>query len=351
MRTKEEVTQGTIYKRGGIYWLEYRVRGERIALSLKTRNGETATAKRKAIIEKAKAGLWTGTDYPLESLAELARTSYTAKGRPATLVEVERTVKLFVASCPAKTLSGVTRAHVDAYVAGRRAEGVRAKTINKELDLLRATMNRLHPGGVNPFSKYGRLREDDSQEVPALPTVLVAQYLAVARGWVRDQLAFLGYIGCRPSTMALVRVGDVRLQTGIVRVQHWKTVQTVRDRYVEVPIPEALRGILRRLVEGRNGEELLFERKAKNGMMKALKALARRHKLPPITRRQLRHTWATQSLGKTGDIRGVMEVGGWRNMKTLQRYAEADMAARRRVVESVSYEEGEPTSSGGGSNP
>jgi len=332
------MTKGTLYKKRGIWYWEYRDNGKRCYRCLETRSGETAIARRNAILKAESPKKWpTGTDHPLESFSKLVETSYTARGRSSTAAEAIRTVKRFVELCPVKTLSHVTRLHVDAYVAARRKAGVVGKTINKELDLLRASVNRLSPGAANPFSRYGRLREDDSEEVGAVPEDVVARYLAVAKGWVRDQLLFFCYVGGRPSSLVEARVGDVRWQTGIIRVRLWKTSRTLRDRYAEVPIAPEIEPTLRRLCEGKDKEDSLFPYRAKYGLLKSLATLAKNHGLPKITRRSLRHTWATQ-LAKNGtDMKTLMELGGWKSERMVLRYMNSDLSLKRKAIGAIQY--------------
>ena len=199
---------------------------------------------------------------------------------------------------------------MDSYVTGRRAAGTKAKTVNKELDLLRASINSLCPGAPNPFAKYGRLREDDSRMVEALPLEVVARYLAVATGWVKDQLLFIATTGARLSTLRQMRLGDVRWQADYMRLPLWKTSQSTHDRYTDVPIPKTLREMLIRLTHGKAPEKLRFPYRVKAGLQKALNSLARRHTLPHAHPHQFRHTWATETLKRTGGIKAVMEIGG-----------------------------------------
>jgi len=238
------VTFGCLYRRGRVWWWEYRKDGKRRYESLETTSKDTANSLRKSLYKTYQSQLWPdGADHPMDAMEGLVKLSYQARGRPGTILEVVRTVKRFVSTCPIKTLSQVTRAHVDGYVAARRSEGAKAKTVNKELSLLRASVNRVSPDARNPFSKYGALREDDSRFVEAADPGVVAMYLQHATGWVRDELLFLWVYGVRKSTMNILRVRDVDLRQGIVRLTLWKTCRSIQDRYLDMPIDESVRPI------------------------------------------------------------------------------------------------------------
>lgn len=196
MRTPEPYTRGFICRRGKIWRREYRQPEHRRWPPLKTSSRQTAEARRRALITRLESSeLPDATDPVLGAVAELVRVSYEARGRPATVIETTRTWQRFAEDCRAHTLSRATRADVDAYVATRRKNGAWAKTLNNKLQLVRAGVNRLWPGPKNPLAKYGKLREDDSQEVGAVDPTLIAEYLKAPRGCVGEEPTFLALMG------------------------------------------------------------------------------------------------------------------------------------------------------------
>jgi integrase len=51
----------------------------------------------------------------------------------------------------------------------------------------------------------------------------------------------------------------------------------------------------------------------------------------------LRHTGASRMLANGTDVKTVMLIGGWRNLKVMERYLHPDTSAARRAVESIAH--------------
>jgi hypothetical protein len=133
-----DVTTGALYKRGKIWHWEYRVDGRRKYKSLKTTSKEIAMAKRRTLLAQLQEhiGALNGNNHPLPIWEKLVETSYKAKGRPATLPEVMRAVREFIAVCKASTLAGITSPDIDALVSQWRTRGLKAQTANTRIGLL-----------------------------------------------------------------------------------------------------------------------------------------------------------------------------------------------------------------------
>jgi site-specific recombinase XerD len=79
----------------------------------------------------------------------------------------------------------------------------------------------------------------------------------------------------------------------------------------------------------------------RNGRAKAVKALikAGRHQdaglLAQVTQHWLRHWFATHTLKLTGDVRLVMDQGGWLDVRSVMRYAHDVPSVRRRAINAL----------------
>jgi len=104
-----------------------------------------------------------------------------------------------------------------------------------------------------------------------------------------------------------------------------------------MPITKGLRDAIQPNANGKPPGDPLFSRKAKHGLRNAIHTLARRYALPPIHPHQIRHAWADETLKRTGDIRAVMDLGGWKKLTTMQRYLSSDLERKRRVIESLGF--------------
>jgi integrase len=360
--------------RGDTYWVSIRRNGKRIRYSLNETSEKVAIAKFKAAVAAEEAKLPERTpsdDLTLAAFVSATTASYTS-GPARTLPEVERPVKVFVeiagdptrlpaGTRPATRLSEITRRHVDAFVNARRAEGCTAATVNKDLDMLRAAVNRLTDGD-NPFSASGRggvkrLPERDSTKVGPIPADALTRYIALAteadcrtrnvgaavarpeaREWARDVLLFLANHGARGGGFKALRVSDVNLAEGTVAVPLPKTHTHPENRSVLHALSPAVAAMLERRIAGKGPEELVFGGGAKNRLNKALNRIHGRHpELPKLTPHMIRHTWATTALERGMNPRTVMELGGWSDLTMLKRYATPDMESKRRVAATVDF--------------
>ncbi|MBI4397024.1 MAG: tyrosine-type recombinase/integrase, partial [Elusimicrobia bacterium] len=52
----------------------------------------------------------------------------------------------------------------------------------------------------------------------------------------------------------------------------------------------------------------------------AFKKAVRRLGFPRTRIHDLRHTWATRYMEKTGDLYGLMRLGGWKDLKSVDKY-------------------------------
>ncbi len=145
--------------------------------------------------------------------------------------------------------------------------------------------------------------------------------------------------------MYRLRVRDVQWEDDNLHLTLWKTMRTVENRFTDVPIPAPLVSILRDLTAGKQPDDLVFIEPYRSWLQHRMISLSKKCKLPHAHPHQLRHSWATAALQQTGDIRAVMESGGWTNMEMLKRYTKPNRAAKRRVMDAVQYHSPEPTAS------
>jgi integrase len=150
--TAKEGKEVMIFKRGGIYWCDFTVNGERYRISLETTVRREATNGERGKIKKAENGLLAAT------LSESARATFAEAidawlewrrsgiGRKKPLsaqslkTEKERgsVVKKFLGSLPVKKIQAGT---LHEYIASRRAN-VSAGTVNRELDVIRGVLKQ-----------------------------------------------------------------------------------------------------------------------------------------------------------------------------------------------------------------
>lgn len=393
-RAKREDTKG-LTNRNGIWYLNLMVNGKRERGCLKTTSLDLARKLRDEKLAELEAvsGL-SDVNMPLPAFAKAAVASYEV-GPKGTLGEVERAVKRFVALCsdPAapefrvERISEVRRPHVDALLKRLRGAGLTAKSVNKDLDLLRAAWNRLAPELANPFrggpGGVRRLPEKDSRTVPALPLEDLRAYFdyamaldgaddlpetggslpparwlgsarrpgwagdrptdlarvrRAAREWFRDMFLFVLCTGARIGGAYALTRRDVHFAENVVDVPLPKTHRSAKDRTTRHWMIAPVRAMLARRCADLAEGDLVFGKHAKYAFAKMLARIRGRHPdLPACTPHQLRHSWAT-IIGRHTDRRVAMTLGGWTKEDMLNRYDDPDMKAKRAALEAFAAE-------------
>jgi integrase len=88
------------------------------------------------------------------------------------------------------------------------------------------------------------------------------------------------------------------------------------------------------------GTEGLVFRGQRGGMLhnldRVLRTAAKRAKLTDLSFHCFRHEWASRFVKNGGDLRGLMDIGGWRKIEMVTRYAHADFEKARSVMEASS---------------
>jgi integrase/recombinase XerC len=133
----------------------------------------------------------------------------------------------------------------------------------------------------------------------------------------RSPYLLLYYTGMRPSEVLRLQAKDIDLKQESIVVRKSKT-----KAYRILPIhPEIMNPLKRLLKKKKTSDPVLTPISFRNGLRRALKTL----KLPEnsVTQYQFRHTFATEVLEKTGDIRLVQQLLGHASIQTTTIYATA----------------------------
>jgi integrase len=140
---------------------------------------------------------------------------------------------------------------------------------------------------------------------------------------------FLVYTGRRIGEAVRLEWGDVDLRAGVATIGRTKNGDPIAV-HMPAPLYEALANLPGKR-EGR-----VFGYQHRWSVYDPLREVCRRAKVPYLPPHALgRHTFATwmRRYGRL-DLRGLMEAGGWRDVKSVARYAhvtadEAGLAADR----------------------
>ena len=197
-----------------------------------------------------------------------------------------------------------------------RTKKVQPATANRELDVLKAMLTAAVPKYLvaNPLAGMKRLRVRR-----AAPAVLShedeARLLAVLDP--PDQAIIIAAVD------TLVRLSDlVKLKWAQDHGEYWEIHDPKAEPY-KVPVSTRLRKALDALP--RSGPRIFAHRSSPNAVALMFRLACNDAKIQigrgrGLTFHGLRHTGATRALAAGASIRDVMALGGWRDMKSMQRY-------------------------------
>jgi len=282
----------SIYKRGDVWWIQYRVGGRNVQRSLDTESEQLAKLKLKqmeGLHASGQLGLPSRT--PIAPFLEVfcqhlqqrrSKTSYradisylrkffgplcealkTKAGREAEkngelVADGEATIP--ASSVPVRYLEDVTPGLVNHFISGRiETDGIAPKTANRTRELLHVMFNYAikHHGFVSPIRGTRNPIENVDRRPEPAPKIRFLELEEVAgqlkllrkRPVLRTAVAILIYAGLRREECLWLTKDDVDLDQRIIRVrakteggESWQP-KTRRNR--AVPISNALLAILK----------------------------------------------------------------------------------------------------------
>lgn len=262
----------------------------------------------------------------LSDLIENSYRHHSARGKLPWARETWRIWKQHVSpilgDMPAKDLS--TR-HQELYRTKRMGEGACPGTINRELQILRRAykLGNMHePPLVDRVPYFLMAKLNDARKVFIDMDTLGRLRSEATRhsAWMRAAIEMAYAFGWRRGELVGLKVGDVDLFDGTVRLQ---TSKNGEPR--EAPLSPALRVLIEPLVKGRKQDELLFSHTlgsfsyAWRQVRKAAGAEDKRF-------HDIRRTSARVKRAAGVPTSTIMELQGWKTEAMFRRYAIVDRA-------------------------
>lgn len=233
-------------------------------------------------------------------------------------------------------LDAIDQPVVREYTTARLRSKIKPTTVNRELDVLKSLLVAAVPKylAVSPIAGMKRLRSVS----PVTGVLTFAQERALLKVMSPQERAVL-----IAGLDALLRLSDLcRLQWKHDKGTHLEIVDPKVAAYT-VPVSQRLRKALDSLNRDAGPYVFGYLRKRRHGRPgpNAIIALfheaCRRANVPHgrpegVTFHSLRHTGATRALAVPGtSLRDLMALGGWRDLKSVQRYTRPTQADRTLV--------------------
>jgi integrase len=233
-----------------------------------------------------------------------------------------------------RTLEEVTAGELD-KIRTERLKTVSPATVNREMAFLKHVYNVAVRDGkteTNAVAKLRMLREP-SGRVRYLSDEEEARLMAaLSTDADRDRVTVLLHTGFRRGELLSLRWRDVDFKAGVLTVPKSKNGETRH-----VPMTSTVKGILARLPRSLNPSTLVFPNSEGNRDLrwakKTVPAALRTAKIEDFRFHDLRHTFASRLAMEGADPLTIKELGGWKTLSMVQRYAHLSPSHCRSAIE------------------
>lgn len=223
----------------------------------------------------------------------------------------------------------------DADDKDKKPRPVTPATVNREYAFLKHVFNIAIRDGKterNPVAKLKMLREpsgrvrylSDEEE-----TVLFAKLLTDES---RDRVRVLLQTGLRKSEFLGLRWKDVDLKAGMLTIPRSKHGETRH-----VPLTSEVRSIISRRPRSLDATALIFPNSLGNVDLhwaeKDFPDAVEEAEIEDFRLHDTRHTFASRLAMEGVDILAIKELGGWKTLSMVQRYAHLSPGHQRRAIE------------------
>ena len=331
---------GSIYKRGGVYWIKYYVNGVPYAESTGCSLKEDAKAYLRETNLKIRKPDWLPPEkarITVGSLVDDRLKLYTLQGKTGMYDDAEACWRLHLkAFFEHLRADKIGTQDFRTYQTQRLSEGAKNATINRELQLIGAAFKAAfyhEPPKVQRIPKIEWLPEDNARRVfieadDCLKLKTAASQRSI-QARVAIEIAFT--YGWRRGEIVGLQVRNVFLAEKTIRID-----DTKNGDGREVPITDTLLPLVTALVVGRKGEERLLgfdEYQLHEEWKRICKAAGLKPGRSGIVLHDIRRSSARNKRRAGVDQSVIMELHGWRTDEMFRRYAIVDIADKRQALE------------------
>lgn len=331
-----------LYQRGKVWYLDCRINGARHVEKLgkgisRTVAGELANIARTKIL-RCEVGIGKkNKDCTFEEAKKKFLAWVETNKKPRTQRTYRQCLEYLETSFKGKKLSTLTTWTIERHKQDRVKAGVKV-VINRELAVLKTLFNRCREWnlyeGPNPVSAVKYLHEP-RQTLRFLEPEEESKLIEHAH----EPLKSLIILGLNTG----LRVGAEALTLRWEHIDLKRNLLTVGAAYAKsgqmrtVPLNSEAKGVLTKLCEGRKGEWVFCRKDGTsfNSIRHGFRLTCQRAKLKGVTPHTLRHTFASRLAMAGIDLRTIQELGGWKSLELIQRYAHLSPNHKAEAIERI----------------
>jgi site-specific recombinase XerD len=322
----------TLRKKGNKYFADYRLNGRRIRKNLGSSKKIAELALKDIEVKVAKGEL--GFDKRDEGLEKIFNDylSYSKTNHAPNTYKRYRAIidnfKRFLSEYPyLRMISQLNPRTFEDYKAFRQEEEAENKTINIELQTLRAMFNLAKTWGYakeNPTDTVKKMRITNHITPRFLRDYEIKQLLEACNEWEYPIFYTFLNTGMRKSELLNLTWDDVdfeRRKVKIIEKADWSPKTNER----QIPINEGLLEVLKRLEAHKRGKHVFHDKGQQiesNRLRKRLMSLTKRCGFSDVTKlHSLRHTFASHLVMKGVDLPTVKKLMGHADIDTTMIYS------------------------------
>jgi integrase len=312
---------GSVYKRGNIWWMSFYRDGRQVLMSCKTESEQIARAKLRKVMRMSDDE-FSEPKFRRVTIGELVTgllEHYDTQGKTDFRADTKSRWEHHLSSRYDKFKAYLfCSTQQKQYRTERLEEGATNTTINRELQVLRKAF-RLgadqEPPLVKRVPKFHIMREENARRGFANRSQIEALKKAAAQDslGMRALIEAAHMLGWRRGELLNLRVKNVNLADGTVRIE---TSKNGEPR--ETPMTATLRTLLEALVVGRKPDERVFP--TESYVRKVWPQLTAAAGCPTLIFHDLRRTSARSKRAAGVDQTVIMDMHGWKTPEMFGRY-------------------------------
>jgi len=217
----------------------------------------------------------------------------------------------------------------------KKSRPVTPATVNREYAFLKHVFNIAIRDGKterNPVAKLKMLREPSGRVRYLSDEEEMALFAKLLTDESRDRVRMLLQTGLRKSEFLGLRWKDVDLKVGVLTIPRSKHGETRH-----VPLTSEVRAILSRRARSLDATALIFPNNLGNVDLhwaeKDVPEAVEKAGIRDFHLHDTRHTFASRLAMEGVDLLAIKELGGWKTLSMVQRYAHLSPRHQRRAIE------------------